>query len=178
MQNVNQVAVVIDVINSFIDDQKLFTALDISNKVKEQFPNLRHREVRDVVRSVWQTDIEPNGYARTPIKVTLNDGSQVDALLYHPISDSWDLDSKYDSQQRSQSSTRYNPAVQTVPSFNSSDGSTTIFPLVNPIPGFFPSAPVSAPVSVAVNAAPVPVVKSPLDVWKDLFNTQDSLFKK
>lgn len=92
------------VVESFLKSGELFTALDVSNKVKMALPFARHREVRGVVRGLFTTDIEPAGWARTPINVTLPDGSTAEALLYHPLSDSWDLDSKYDAQKRQQAS--------------------------------------------------------------------------
>lgn len=44
---------------------------------------------------MWLNDIEPRGYGRSPITVNLSDGSTADALLYHPLADSLDLDNKY-----------------------------------------------------------------------------------
>jgi hypothetical protein len=101
-QNSNLETLVRSVIGDFIQAGVLFTALDVSNKVKKTLPLTRHREVRDVVRGCWTSDIEPAGYGRTPITVTLTDGTTVDALLYHPLADSWDLDVKYDAQKRAQ----------------------------------------------------------------------------
>src|SRR6185436_13338799 len=80
----------------------LFTALDVSNKVKETLPLARHREVRDLVRMLYTSEIETGGYARTPITVTLENGDTAEALLYHSLVDSWDLDAKYDAQKRAQ----------------------------------------------------------------------------
>jgi len=88
----------------FVTSLSLFTALDVSNKVKESMPQARHRQVRDIVRQLFITDMEPAGYTKTPISVTLEDGSNVDALLYHHVSDSFDLEIKYDAQKRSQTS--------------------------------------------------------------------------
>src|SRR5574338_58566 len=102
------------VVSSFLQSGELFTALDVSNKVKMVLPLARHREVRDIVRSLFTTDIEPQSWARTPIQVTLPDGSSAEALLYHPLTDSWDLDSKYDAQKRAQSAVRANHVVAAV----------------------------------------------------------------
>jgi hypothetical protein len=88
------------VVQDFINREVLFTALDVSNSVKQSLPQVRHREVRDVVRSIFSTEIETQGWARTPITVTLGDGTAAEALLYHPLTDSWDLDNKYNTQQR------------------------------------------------------------------------------
>jgi|SRR6185436_2887432 len=95
---------VLETIQNFVENGMLFTALDVSNCVKNALPFARHREVRDLVRSFFQTEIEPAGYARTPINVILSDGSSANAILYHPLADSWDLDVKYDTQKRTQSS--------------------------------------------------------------------------
>ncbi len=89
------------VVDSFIASGILFTALDVSVEVKKTNPFARHSEVRDIVRGNF-SDMQKLGYGRTPIQVTLADGSQVDALLYHSLADSRNLDSKYDQFKRSQ----------------------------------------------------------------------------
>ena len=78
---------------------KLFTALDVSLKVRKTYPFARHRKTREAVREYYQ-QMQSKGYGRTPIDVTLEDGSITQALLYHPLSDSWDLEEKYDQQKR------------------------------------------------------------------------------
>jgi hypothetical protein len=83
------------VISDFVRNNFAFTALDVSNKVKETMPFARHREIRNIVRNAWENTIEPAGYSRSPITVNLADGSTAKAILYHPLSDSWNLDSKY-----------------------------------------------------------------------------------
>lgn len=93
---------VLETVQNFVRNGVLFTALDVSNAVKHTMPFARHREVRDLVRSLFTSEIESSGYARTPISVTLSNGSKADALLYHPLADSWDLDAKYSSQKRGQ----------------------------------------------------------------------------
>lgn len=90
------------IVSDFVSSGTLFTALDVSNEVKKAMPWARHREVRDAVR-VQFPDMELNGYSKTPVTVNLPDGTTAQALLYHSLSDSWDLDSKYDAQKRSQS---------------------------------------------------------------------------
>lgn len=87
------------IIGDFIASETLFTALDVSKCIKQNCPGARHKEVRDMVRSMYP-QMQKEGYTRTPITVKLEDGSQVEALLYHPLSDSWDLDEKYSAQQR------------------------------------------------------------------------------
>jgi hypothetical protein len=159
------------VVQDLISSEVLFTALDISNAVKQQLPNARHREVRDVVRGMFTSDIESAGWARTPITVTLGDGTTAEALLYHPLTDSWDLDNKYDVQQRTASSFRPVAVAQatlaaaqaqvTPPVPSSTATATTATPWTSP----------PAPVTVA----PMPTAR---DQWNSLFQTQPSLFPK
>lgn len=100
-----------EVVVSFMANKQLFTALDVSNEVKMTHPLARHREVRDIVRGLF-SQMENNGYARTPINVQLADNSTREALLYHDLLDSWDLDVKYDAQKRAQKLT--NPMTSVV----------------------------------------------------------------
>lgn len=93
-----------DILTNFIEDKKLFTALDISNEVKKIIPNSHHKEIRDIVKSFYDEMVDCN-YFSTPITVNLNNGYTATALLYHPLEDSWDLDNKYDLQKRSQQAT-------------------------------------------------------------------------
>lgn len=146
-------------VTNFMNNGELFTALDVSNKVKLTFPFARHREIRDMVRGMFTTDIEPVGWARTPITVTLADGSTTEALLYHSVSDAWDLDVKYDAQKRSQGSMQSQSPVQS--------------PLTLPV---VTVAPVTQ-----TTAAPAPVVPQltqaqAKDRWVQLFNSAPSLF--
>ncbi len=144
----NLEATVRKVVDSFVNQSILFTALDVSNEVKKTNPLARHKEVRDIVRAVY-SDMQVQGYGRTPIQVTLADGSQVDALLYHSLADSWDLDVKYDNQKRASTA----PAVATAP---------VVAPVV------VTPAPVSTPVTVT---PPVPVITAtnPKQLWANLF---------
>jgi hypothetical protein len=152
--------VVKEVVSSFIMSETLFTALDVSNKVKETMPFARHREVRDEVRNCYSTDIEPNSYARTPIRVTLADGSGADALLYHPLSDSWDLDTKYSDQQRQ----------------------STAAPKAALNPVLAAQGPQQAPQPIAAKATgpgPTPGVSSTArQLWSQMFGAQPSLFPR
>ena len=147
--------IVLEQVQDFVKNQVLFTALDVSNVVKVTAPFARHRVVRDIVRSLFTNEIETAGYARTPITVTLADGTKTDALLYHPLADSWDLDAKYDAQKRAQSSAM--PPL-----------------VINPAP-----APQPAVVAVPVVPAPPPAPPPPVstrDLWNSLFQSQPSLF--
>lgn len=89
-----------NVIADFVSSKALFTALDVSNKVKETMPFARHREVRDIVRTSFSNLFSMQGYTRSTIGVSLDDGTVVDAILYHHVSDSSDIDSKYGDQNR------------------------------------------------------------------------------
>ena len=147
-----------EVIHDFIRRDVLFTALDVSNEVKKSLPLERHRNVRDKVRQLFTSDIESANWARTPISVTLTDGTSADALLYHPLSDSWNLDNKYSAQQRQQTAAR--PTVaQAV--------ATPSVPAPDPV-----SVPATATVTIS---APVPFSAAKA-AWDSLFDTKPSLF--
>lgn len=154
-----------EVVESFMKDEELFTALDVSNKVKLSQPFARHGEVRDVVRDLFTTLLQPASWARTPIQVTLADGSQQTALLYHPLSASWDLDDKYDTQKRQQAAIKAAAPVAThvaTPKFgwNGTPPQATATPVTTPV-----AAPVATPVAIK-------------DQWANLFNSQPSLFPR
>jgi hypothetical protein len=161
-----------NVIDGFVKSGELFTALDVSNKVKMTMPTARHSEVRDVVRSLFTSDLEPNGWARTPIQVELRNGSKETALLYHPLTDSWDLDNKYDAQKRAQAAIR--PAVPTtqLPQAVAGANSTHQFGWCGTPPPVSMPKVVSAPV---VATAPVLPTRA---LWDQLFNSQPSLFPR
>lgn len=138
----------------FVATSTLFTALDVSNKVKEHISYARHREVRDLVRSLFASHLEPAGYTKTPISVTLKDGSIVDAILYHHLDDSWDLDSKYDFQKRSQVSSKLNNE---------------------------PALPSNTPPPTDPNSELVedlPLKNTPFQLWESLFKSRPSLFPR
>lgn len=154
--------VVLDTVRYFLNNSLLFTGLDVSNKVKETIPFARHSEVSEAVRNLFVSEMEPEFYAKTPISVTLKDGSNRTALLYHPISDSFDLDNKYDAQKRNQVATKpANPVAATV----NASGNVSITP------------PVAMP---ATPATPAPVAQqmAARDAWANLFSTQPSLFPR
>lgn len=146
------------VVESFMNAGELFTALDVSNKVKLTLPFARHGEVRDLVRNMYTNEMVGAGWARSPIAVTLPNGQQETALLYHLLSDSWDLDNKYDAQRRAQAV--FKP------------GAT---PLATPVS--VPVAPVaSAPVASA--AVATALSQNARDKWSNLFDNQPSLFPR
>jgi hypothetical protein len=160
-------SVVRSTIQDFVRDGVLFTALDVSNKVKEVLPFARHREVRDLVRNVFTTDIEPASYAKTPITVTLGDGTTAEALLYHPLVDSWDLDAKYDAQKRAQTSAR--PA-------SPAQAAAAVAPA--PLPAALP-VPVTPHPMPRIIAAPAPTPPAnSRALWDNLFKSQPSLFPR
>jgi hypothetical protein len=155
---------VLQVVLDFIKDEKLFTALDVSNKVKETSPHVRHKEVRDIVRDLFVNEMQPLSYTRSDIKVTLPNGSTTTAILYHHLSDSWSLD-KYDDQQRAQSAVH-----------NSQTANQTVVPTPAPVPV------TPTPVSSFSTATPVTnptVTPSAPDwhsQWMNIFNSKPSLF--
>ena len=155
------------VVEDFVYDAALFTALDVSNKVKETMPTARHRQIRDTVRGLFTDVIEPLGYGRTPITVNLEDGSTAEALLYHPLVDSWDLDAKYDAQQRAKTSARpSNVKVVSSPTTTVSTAADLNDSL-------------QMKIGNVLNTVTAPVVvqqKSSIDEWDDLFASKPSLF--
>lgn len=159
MQSLDEV--VRETVEEFVKSDMLFTALDVSNKVKEVLPLARHREVRDLVRSMFSTHIEPSGWAHTPIQVTLANGDMAEAMLYHPLSVAWDLDTAYDDQMRKQTALR--PSVTSAKV--AADGTVTV----------------SSPLPVTVTAPSVSVTPPPTqarDMWSQLFQNQPSLFPR
>lgn len=158
---------------------QLFTALDISNETKKVFPQVRHRDVREVVRTMFDSDMEPNGYARSDIKVTLVDGSQPTALLYYPLSASWDLESLYDNQKRSQVSNK----VAAPAAVDDCAAPAVVQAVLDAL-----SQPANAAAVMATGAVNTVVdvadavasnaVNTAHDLWKNLFQNQPSLFPR
>lgn len=90
-------AVTARVLDRFTAAAMLFTALDVSNAVKEALPDVRHREVSPLVRDAFDRGAM-GAYDQTLIDVTAGD-KKVQAYLYHLSSQSPDL---YDEKMRSQ----------------------------------------------------------------------------
>jgi hypothetical protein len=156
--------VVWQVVQDLMDGDELFTALDVSNRVKGLLPYATHREVRTEVRGLYLDKIEPQGWVRTPITVMLADGTPQQALLYHPLHTAWDLDNKYDQQKRSQ--VAFDPAKAAATAVAANSNSMTTSTPVPPSP--------SATITVsATTPVPMPTAR---DLWKQLFATQPSLF--
>ncbi len=159
-----------EIVVSLMAKKELFTALDVSNEVKVTHPLARHREVRDVVRSLF-TQMETNGYARTPINVELTDGSSREALLYHDLTDSWDLDTKYDAQKRAQKTA--NPMTSVAVQVHAPPVVASVAAVVHV------KKPKAALVSTkpAVTAPTAPAQPTTKQLWDNLF-TPSRLFPK
>jgi hypothetical protein len=147
------------VVRNMVSKGELFTALDVSNKVKETLPMSRHRDVREIVRNIFASEIEPMGYTRTNIPVTLSNGDKMTALLYHPLTDSWDLDTKYGADRRAAEKPGFTKFGQNVT------------PVSQTVP-VSQNVQVTQTVSVSQTVADL----SPTDVWEQLFKSQPSLF--
>jgi hypothetical protein len=156
-------------VKSFVDTDTLFTALDVSNAVKATHPMARHSFIRDIVRELFTTMIVPAGWDRTSIEVTIADGSKQIALLYHPISVSFDLDNLYNDQKRAQSSAK---------PLQVSGASALNYPsvtVVNPVPAPAHWGGALPPVTPHL----VPVAQAATrDLWKNMFSSQPSLFPR
>lgn len=90
-------AITARVLDRFTASAMLFTALDVSNAVKESLPDVRHRDISPLVRQAFDRGaLGP--YETTQIDVNAGD-KKVQALLYHLPTQSPDL---YDEKMRSQ----------------------------------------------------------------------------
>lgn len=161
------------IVKNFMSNYMLFTALDISKEAKKVFPQLRHRDVRDVVRTIFSSDMEPNGWARTDITVTLSDGSQQTALLYYPLSASWDLETLYDDQKRSQVSNKsVPPAVAAM--------TQAVLDAVSQ-PAVVTAVVATSVANTAMDVAQVVatnIANTAHDMWQQMFNNKPSLFPR
>jgi hypothetical protein len=92
-------AVTTRVIDSYTEMGVLFTALDVSNAVKQTLPGVRHREVSPIVRDLFQRGVMGADYESSNIQVTTPKGDTVGALLYHLDDDDADM---YGPSMRSQ----------------------------------------------------------------------------
>lgn len=115
--NLNQL--VENIVNNFMQQEIAFTALDVTNKVREtQFAP--HSEIRKEVGNL-SAQIKSTGYTSTTIEVTLSNGDKTNANLYHSLADSWDLDIKYPDSKRNQTLDKLTPVlVQKPESFKDS----------------------------------------------------------
>lgn len=89
---------VIDLVKAFVEEREPFTSLDLSNEVKTLLPEVRHREVAEVLRGIWREDsLRPSGEGarwfctggqraeRTRIEVGHVGSERKGAWLYHPL---------------------------------------------------------------------------------------------
>src|SRR5688500_14131605 len=75
-------AVTARVVDEFTSAAMLFTALDVSNAVKQTLPDARHREVSPVVRDIFERR-GMGAYIQTQIDVMAQGNKPAKALLYH-----------------------------------------------------------------------------------------------
>jgi len=78
------------VMDRFACEGFLFTALDVSNQVKQSLPGVRHREVAPIVRDLFDDGVMGQSYVQTLIDVHLPDGQTTQAFLYHLEDDDTD----------------------------------------------------------------------------------------
>ena len=99
------------VVDRFTCEGFLFTALDISNAVKQSLPGVRHREVAPIVRDLFEDGIMGDDYVQTLIDVQISNGQTVQAFLYHMEDDDPD---DYAGTQRQQQAIPPIPVQQLV----------------------------------------------------------------
>src|SRR6059058_317082 len=90
-------AVTARVVDEFTSAAMLFTALDVSNAVKQTLTEARHREISPIVRDIFERR-GMGAYTQTQIDVSAA-GKPVKALLYHLPEQAPAL---YDDSMRSQ----------------------------------------------------------------------------
>ena len=88
------------VMDRFAYEGFLFTALDVSNQVKQSLPGVRHREVAPIVRDLFEDGVMGESYVQTLIDVRLPDGQMTQAFLYHLEGDDPDDYAGTQRQQR------------------------------------------------------------------------------
>lgn len=71
------------VMDRFTCEGFLFTALDVSNQVKQSLPGVRHREVAPIVRDLFEDGVLGESYVQTLIDVQIPGGQPTQAFLYH-----------------------------------------------------------------------------------------------
>jgi hypothetical protein len=71
-----------DALAEFVQDQKMFTAFEVTKRVREQISDtVLHREVRQEVHNGF--DFLSHGYQRTPVLLIVAGNPQV--FVYHPV---------------------------------------------------------------------------------------------
>lgn len=99
------------VMDRFACEGFLFTALDVSNQVKQSLPGVRHREVAPIVRDLFEDGVMGTSYVQTLIDVQLPGGQTTQAFLYHLEDDDPD---DYAGTQRQQLAIPPVPVAQLV----------------------------------------------------------------
>jgi hypothetical protein len=94
-------AVTTRVVDEFTSAAMLFTALDISNAVKQTLPDARHREISPIVRDLFERR-GMGAYTQTLIDVHAAGGKSAKAYLYHLPEQA---PAMYDDNMRSQLAT-------------------------------------------------------------------------
>ncbi len=74
--------IVEEVVDDFMSELKLFTSLDVSNEVKLRGNNVRHREVAEIVRNLFNEIMIKRDYNRRLITVNLGPDETTKAYLY------------------------------------------------------------------------------------------------
>jgi hypothetical protein len=101
-------AVTARVVDEFTSAALLFTALDISNAVKQTLPEARHRDISPIVRDIFERR-GMGAYQQTQIDVMAQGQKPAKALLYHLPEQS---PAMYDDSMRAQLAT---PPQRTAP---------------------------------------------------------------
>jgi hypothetical protein len=99
------------VMDRFSCEGFLFTALDVSNQVKQSLPGVRHREVAPIVRDLFEDGVLGESYMQTLIDVLIPGGQTTQAFLYHLEDDDPE---DYAGTQRQQSAIPPVPVQQLV----------------------------------------------------------------
>jgi hypothetical protein len=88
------------VVDRFTEEGYLFTALDVSNAVKQSLTDVRHREVSPVVRQLYDDGDLGEDYTRSMINVMAGGNKPAQAYLY--LLDGDDPDDYDDSRRKQQ----------------------------------------------------------------------------
>ncbi len=93
------VAMTREVVEHLSKNGFMFTALDVSNEVKQELVGVRHRQVSPLVRQLFADKVMGPDYTRTQIDVVTSQGKTVQAFLYHDKNDEHE---DYSGSQREQ----------------------------------------------------------------------------
>ncbi len=81
-------------LNDFIKDQKIFTSVDLSNKIKQEGIWISNTEVANELKDIFNNEDIFDGYATQRTVLEDNNGTRVNALVYYPC-DQKSSDAKY-----------------------------------------------------------------------------------